>query len=486
VPVHFRSWMGGTKSTRRDMASGDMGRYLDGLPFPFLASVVLGGSAFASASVVHDKRPFIDTLADRLGKWQHPHRALWLSDTYFDRNGVSHVLQAIRKEACDRSLALDFLTCTDKEAQPDEEHLIQGASKLITLPACTTLRLPFYEQQPLRLPDVMAVHQAFAQGGYDRVICSTEAPMGLLALYLRSAFHVPAYFYVHTDWLDFAKRTVGLDEKGVDRLRRLLRAFYSRFDGIFVLNTEQRDFFTSPAMGLSPDRVHLTAHWADATFKPVSGNREKVFPGLVPKAKVLLYAGRLSFEKGLRDLPTILARVKAEHPETVLAIAGTGPAEAWLRQEIPEARFLGWQDKESLARIYSAADLLLLPSWFDTFSCVVLEALQCGLPVLAYASKGPADIIVHGKCGYLSADPEEMASQASNYLMHPEWRTAFRNAALQRSEKYQVGDILQRLMTSVGLQAKSIAGSRMRELSAMPTASWTADGFLAETVGILS
>jgi glycosyltransferase involved in cell wall biosynthesis len=452
------------------MVGGDVGRFMDGLPFPFLASVVLGGSAFAASSVVHDKRPFVDAFAETLGKWRHPHRALWLSDTFFDRNGVSHVLQATLHEARAAGLPLDFLVCDELAAtEPETKRPLDGPH-LLRLPPSAHVALPFYQEQPLRLPDLMAVHRAFAEGGYDRIVCSTEAPMGLVALYLRSAFHVPAYFYVHTDWLDFAKRTLGLNPQQLDRLRRLLRAFYSRFDGVFVLNTEQRDFLTSPAMGLKPERVHVTAHWVDPVYRPVTIGKNEVFAqaaqaagqSLKPGTKVMLFAGRLSFEKGLRDLPLILAQVRRNLPDTLLAVAGTGPAESWLREAIPDALMLGWQEKADLARIYSAADLLVLPSWFDTFSCVLLEALRCGLPALAYATKGPADILIHQVNGYLAKTPEEMGSYCVEYLLHPEKAATFRRAAAERGAQYEAEPILSDMLAALGLRGQSVAGTSLR------------------------
>lgn len=482
LPVHFRALLGEAPSQAKEMTGGDLGQWMDGLPFPFLASVILGGAAFASTTVLHDRRAYVDAFAEGLGKWRHPHRALWLSDTFFDRNGVSHVLQATLAEARSRSLPIDFLACDEKASEPRP----QDGSHLLRIPATASFTLPFYQEQPIRLPDIMAIHQAFAEGGYDRVICSTEAPMGLMALYLREAFHVPAYFYLHTDWLDFAKRTLGLDQAKLDRLRRFLRAFYRRFDGVFVLNTEQRDFLVSPAMGLDPARVHLTAHWVDAEFRPQALAKPDVFPGVRQEQKVLLFAGRLSFEKGLRDLPGILAAARRNMPDTVLAIAGTGPAEDWLREALPDAVFLGWQDKKGLARIYAAADLLVLPSWFDTFSCVLLEAMSCGLPAAAYRTKGPADLIIDGVNGYLADDAAALGAHCADYLQHPERAATFRRAAAERGACFEAAPILKGLLTSIGLLGESVAGASLRFSRPAPVGKpEEEEGLFADLLGLV-
>lgn len=275
--------------------------------------------------------------------------------------------------------------------------------------------------------------------------------MGLYALYLKSAFNVPAYFYAHTDWMDFARRTLRFDPRKLDRLRRILRAFYRRFDGVFLLNSEQRGHFASPEMGLQADRLFLTAHWADARFRPRDAQKPEVFPGVAGKEPVLLYAGRLSEEKGVMELPDIMRIVKARIPGARMALAGTGPCMDRLKEAMPDAIFLGWVDADRLAEAYSAADILLLPSWFDTFSCSLLEALGCGLPAIAYRSKGPRDILAGGRGGLLADSPREMANLAAEVLLNQERLAAMGREALRRAAEYQAGPIMDAMMTDLGM-----------------------------------
>ncbi|HLP42749.1 MAG TPA: glycosyltransferase, partial [Fibrobacteria bacterium] len=326
LPVHLRSLFGAeSKETDRGKDGGfDLGKWSDGLPFPALASAVLGGAAFAASKVLYSHRPFLEAFADRLGKHRHPRRALWITDTLADRNGVSHALQAMLAEVRRRDLPIDFLVCAPAGGFPGLEE----GPHLKFLPAVAEFRLPVYSDQDIRLPGLLELQRVFLEGGYDRIVCSTEAPMGLYALYLKQAFNVPAFFYAHTDWMDFARRALGFDPRRLDRLRRILRAFYRAFDGIFLLSTEQREYFASPDMGLAPGRLFLTAHWADDRFRPARqsrGERAAMFPGLSPEEPVLLYAGRLSEEKGVMELPEILRRARARVPGARLAVAGTGP-----------------------------------------------------------------------------------------------------------------------------------------------------------------
>ncbi len=447
LPIHFRAWTAKSgraaqKTQHAHKAGTSLGNLTDGLPFPFLASAVLGGATYAAHAVLNDRRKFVDDFAARVGRARPASRTLWLTDTLYDKNGVSHALQATLDEVRRRDLPIDFLACNVPEEKCGDH--------LISVPALSELRFPFYPDQPFRMPDLMEVQKIFQAGGYDRIICSTEAPMGGIALYLKHAFAVPAHFYVHTDWMDFARRNLDLDVHQSDRLRRILRAFYGAFDGLFLLNTEQREAFASPEFGIPREKLHLTAHWTRPQFVPQTPEREAVFPGLRSGTKVLLFAGRLSAEKGLRDLPGVLAKVRIEVPDAVLAFAGTGPMEAELRAAIPDAHFLGWLSPEKLAAAFAAADLLLLPSWFDTFSCVLLEAMACGLPAIAYDTKGPRDLILEGVCGFHAGSAEEMGALAVHYLARPHLAATFRRASVERAAQFEAPAILDRLLEDVG------------------------------------
>jgi glycosyltransferase involved in cell wall biosynthesis len=256
---------------------------------------------------------------------------------------------------------------------------------------------------------------------------------------------VPAHFYVHTDWMMFADRVLHFDEQNKSRLRRILRAFYRGFDGLFVLNNDQRRWLTGKDMGFDPKKVFLTAHWADEGFEPKNTDKKNIF-GVENDEPVLLFAGRLSDEKGVMEIPPIMEKVRARFPSAKAAFAGMGPKEQELRKLMPDAVFLGWVDHDKLPEIYSAADMLILPSRFDTFGCVVLEALSCGIPVAAYNTKGPKDIIIDGVNGYLSRNVNDMASRIIEYLGDGKLRRSFKKHSLKRAHEYDVEIILKRFL----------------------------------------
>jgi len=378
---------------------------------------------------------------NRAGNPGGTERLLWMTDTYGDHNGVSTALQAVHREITAMNLPIDLMVCSS--TLPSDDHLV-------VVKPVSEFTLPFYRQQHIRIPNYREVQRIFKKGGYSRILCSTEGPMGFAALWLKRVFSAEVSFFLHTDWLVFAKEALRLEPAGVRRLQRLLQIYYARFDKIFVLNTDHHRWLTGEKMRFDPARVFFTAHWPDPIFSNLlqSSGMEVPFDRKKP---VVLYAGRLSREKGVTEIPAIIRMVRSIFPEVQLVIAGTGPAEEALRQEMPDAFYLGWVEQESLPGLYLACDLLLLPSRFDTFSCVVIEAMCCGLPVVAYNTKGPKDIVQDSVNGFLVETGEEMAGVVIRYYLDPERRIEMKQEAFRRADSYRADTILNRLLLDTGI-----------------------------------
>jgi glycosyltransferase involved in cell wall biosynthesis len=443
IPCNLRTLFGLSENDPGDdTEENPYYEWTDGLLFPFLTALIICSASFASCKVMYGGRDLLKGFSKATGRYKHPKRALWLTDTLFDRNGVATALRLMHEEVKRRDLPIDFAVCSN-DAGPDDH--------LVVLKPLTEFTTPFYRDQPFRLFDLMELNSIFMEGGYDRIICSTEALMGIAALYLKHAFAVPAYFYLHTDWIDFARRTLKLERDNLDSIGRLLRAFYTVYDGIFVLNNEQYEWLSGDSMSIPERSLFRTAHWVDEVFRPQPVSREDLFPGVGSHDAVVLFAGRVSEEKGVMELPHIMGQIRRRVQGVKLAVAGTGPAEEKLFRAIPDAIRLGWLDKKQLSRVYSAADVKLLPSHFDTFGCVVLEALSCGLPVVAFNSKGPRDIILHGTTGFLAANRREMINYATELLADPHLAKDMRLAARERAKTYRAEDIMNRLLMDLRL-----------------------------------
>lgn len=416
---------------------------LDNLSFPVLISLILAGSTLASTRVLYQNRAFLNDFAAHLGKNHHSKRALYLTDTLRDKNGVSNSLSGKLREVQTANLPIDFLIChADVEPEP-HLHVLRPIS---------SFEVQRYGEQEIRIPDLMAIARIFYEGGYDRIICSTEGPMALVSLFIQQMFNVPSYFFMHTDWIDFIKHTTDLNQYERDRVRRLMRALYNRYDGVFVLNTEHRNWLTGHEMQLEPKKVLLTAHHTQPRNLSVQRvAKSSIVKGATEDTPIMLIACRVSREKGIFDLPKIIALAKQKTPDLQIVVAGSGPALDELRIALPEATFVGWQSKEQLAALYLSLDLFIFPSRFDTFGNVILESFVHGMPAIAYNCKGPKDIIQHGINGYLVEDIDDMSKQISEYFASSSTRETMRHKAILRATEYQAEPIMQQFLLDLGL-----------------------------------
>jgi len=88
--------LGKSTKTSKDkdrMLTPNIGDFLDGLSFPFLASTIILAANFASAKVMYSNRKLLNTFSENLNRLKPRERVLWLTDTYDDKNGVSMFLQ---------------------------------------------------------------------------------------------------------------------------------------------------------------------------------------------------------------------------------------------------------------------------------------------------------------------------------------------------------------------------------------------------------
>jgi glycosyltransferase involved in cell wall biosynthesis len=437
IPSHLRSLFDDEGAGLAEHVTPlNISRFLDRLSFPMLASTLIAGTALIASRSLSANRDLLDDFSRELGRYRHPQRALWLTDTLQDKNGVSRSLSAKLKVIEALDLPIDFLVCSDH---------IEPRPHLKVVKPVGRFSFPNYREQVIAVPNILEVKQLFFNGGYDRLVCSSEIIMGLVTLYLKHAFSVPAHFFLHTDWLTFIKDTTALEPSIVDRIRRILRLFYQAYDGVFVLNRDDRDWLVSPEMQIERERVFLTAHWAADEFRMAPEN-EPAISTAQDQRFVLLYAGRLSEEKGVLELPDIFGRLKTVRPEAKMVIAGVGPAESKLRALLPEADFRGWVDKTDMPALYASADLMVLPSRFDTFGNVVLEAMSCGLPVAAYDVKGPKEIIESERYGILAESTTELAEKIAAYAAALSRAGVMRERVRRRAGAFSPDRIMRQLM----------------------------------------
>jgi len=125
---------------------------------------------------------------------------------------------------------------------------------------------------------------------------------------------------------------------------------------------------------------------------------------------LVLYSGRFVNRKGIRELLAAIPRVLEARPSTRFVLAGGygGGAEierAWLIDALlpyrNQVQFTGWLAPSEVAKWYCAADILVVPSWYEPFGMVILEGMLHGLSIAATNLGGPAEILQHEQTAVL-------------------------------------------------------------------------------------
>jgi glycosyltransferase involved in cell wall biosynthesis/predicted metal-dependent phosphoesterase TrpH len=319
-----------------------------------------------------------------------PVRVALLADGVGSMHGVTHTLDEIRERGV-----------------PGFEVEVIGTDPHVDrrLPAVAEVEIPLYPGLRVGVPGVPAVVDALAEGRYELLHVCAPGPAGVAGALTGRMLGLPLAGSYHTELTAYAQLRSG-DPRVVLGMQLALGAFYGQC-GI-VLSPSAAADATLGELGVEPDRIGRWDRGVDvARFSPATRD-----PSRFPADRVnVLYAGRLTREKGVDLLADAFLAARAREPRLHLVLAGGGPEEERLRARLGHAAtFLGWLDGEELAASYASADLFLFCSQTDTFGQVVLEAQASGLPVVAVAAGGPAELIADGRSGLLCTPrPEALA-----------------------------------------------------------------------------
>jgi glycosyltransferase involved in cell wall biosynthesis/predicted metal-dependent phosphoesterase TrpH len=333
---------------------------------PYAAAAAFLGREKAKLTRSDGDRPRVALVADAVG----------------GMHGVTHTLQQIR----DRGVPGFEVEVIGTDADVDRR-----------LSAVSEIDIPFYEGLKIGVPGLPATVDALAEGRYDLVHLCAPGPAGLQALLLARVLDLPTVGSYHTELASYAGLRTGQQQIEVIAAAAI-SVFYGACDT--VLSPSPASDARLTELGVGRDRIGRWDRGVDIDrFDPA-----KRTPGLLRGEVNVLYAGRLTKEKGVELLADAFLAARWRDPRLHLVLAGGGPEQEALAQRLGDcATFLGWQTADALARVYASADLFLFASRTDTFGQVILEAQASGLPVIAVGEGGPASLIEHGESGLLSA-----------------------------------------------------------------------------------
>ena len=150
------------------------------------------------------------------------------------------------------------------------------------------------------------------------------------------------------------------------------------------------------------------------------------------------FLGRLVKEKGLDSFFATIDLLKAQSVAHKVLVVGDGPCRTWFAERVPGASFAGFQQGADLGRAVASMDVLLNPSVTEAFGNVTLEAMACGVPVVAAQATGAENLVEPGRSGYL-IEPGDTASYADalrRYIEDADLRRAHGAAGELRSRDF--------------------------------------------------
>lgn len=160
--------------------------------------------------------------------------------------------------------------------------------------------------------------------------------------------------------------------------------------------------------------------------------------GIADAAPVIGFLGRLVMEKGLDVFADTIDQLRRRGVAHSVLVVGEGPARDWFETRLSGAHFVGFQGGADLARAVASMDMLFNPSVTETFGNVTLEAMACGLPVVAAKATGSQSLVADKRSGRLVPPGAigQFADALSDYCADPALRAAHGAAGEARSREF--------------------------------------------------
>jgi glycosyltransferase involved in cell wall biosynthesis/predicted metal-dependent phosphoesterase TrpH len=388
-----------------------------------------------AAAFLAGEQAKIAAIPDTTGDGERPRVAI-VADGIGSAHGVTRAIEEIRE----RGVPGFEIEVVGTDANVDRR-----------LPAVAEVEVPFYPGLRIGVPSLPVVVQALAGvdgATYDAIHVCSPGPAGVAGALVARALRVPLIGSYHTELTAYAGVRSG-ERRIAEATALAVSAFYGACD--VVLSPSPAADAALAAIGVPARRVLRWDRGVDAArFAPPARPRAGASAdGRGPARATIdvLYAGRITREKGAALLADAFLLARAGEPSLRLVLAGGGPEQEYVRERVGEAAtFLGWLEGDRLARAYADADVFLFASATDTFGQVILEAQASGLPTIAVARGGPLSLIEDGVDGLLrEPDAAQLADAVVRVARSPLLRERLSRGGLRSARTHTWERALRRL-----------------------------------------
>jgi len=344
-----------------------------------------------------------------------------------DTGGMSVYIRELARELGKKGHSIDVYTRVHDPADPRVEDLAEGV-RLIHLKAGKEAKVHKMDVY-FSLPEfTFNLENYWKDNGlqYD-IVFSHYWLSALVGKYLQQKWQIPYLTMYHT--LGAVKNAIGIGE-GEPALRIVSEKDTVRDCQRIIVATEKEKQDLVRFYSALPDKVGVVPCGVNMElFKPVDKMSARHKLGLTDEI-ILLFVGRVDPLKGIDQLLKAMPLMKNHDGLRLIIIGGDERSEAEveklqkLSQELHiqgSVTFQGLIKQDRLPYFYSAADVCVVPSYYESFGLVPLESLACGTPVVATDVGDLKNIIRQGETGYVIADnaPGNIAASIASILSKP-------------------------------------------------------------------
>ena len=344
---------------------------------------------------------------------------LLISDVYFPRvNGVSTSIKTFTQQ-------LQKLGHTVHLIAPDYNVDTTDEAWIMRVPARSIHFDP--EDKLMKYGEIMHLLPALKSKNFDLIHIHTPFVAHYAGLKLAKLLHIPVLETYHTFFEDYLHHYLPWIPKFAARgLARLIsKKQCNQVDAIVAPSQPMLDVLRT--YGINTKAEVIATGLQEASFAEADDEAFRAKYGIAQNRPMLLYVGRVAFEKNIDFLVRMTQLLIAETPNILLVITGEGPAVPSLRALVKtlgiekNVQFIGYLDRNNeLNACYKAADIFVFASKSETQGLVLLEAMAQATPVVAIAELGTASILVEGQGAMIAVEDEiDFAHKVHALLANP-------------------------------------------------------------------